>query len=73
MGFARFMAGPVGRGLRVVVGLALIVIGIAMGSGAGWVLAIVGLVPLIAGAANLCLFAPLFKAPFKGADVLRSR
>ena len=71
MGFARFMAGPVGRAARVIVGIALIVIGIAMGSTGGWILAIVGLVPLAAGAANVCLLAPLLKAPFKGSDALR--
>lgn len=63
MGFARFMSSTAGRALRVVAGLALIVIGLATGT---WWLAVVGLVPLLAGALDVCLFAPLFKAPFSG-------
>ncbi len=70
MSFARFMAGPIGRGIRIAAGVALIVIGLAMGSGAGWVLAIVGLLPLLAGALNICVLAPLLKAPFSGKAVL---
>jgi len=35
----------------------------------GIVLAVVGLVPLLAGVFDVCLFAPLFGAPLKGADV----
>lgn len=73
MSFARFMASPIGRGLRVVVGLVLVVIGIVVGGGGGWVLAIVGLVPLAAGAFNVCLIAPLIKAPFSGKQALGSR
>jgi len=68
MGFAKVMASPLGRGLRVLAGLALIVAGIAIG-GAGWVLAVVGLVPLIAGIADVCLFDPLFGKPLRGRDV----
>jgi len=68
MGFAKVMASPLGRGLRVLAGLALIVAGIAIGV-AGWVLAVVGLVPLIAGIADVCLFDPLFGKPLRGRDV----
>jgi hypothetical protein len=73
MSFARFMAGPVGRGIRVAAGLALIIIGLAMGGGGGWVLAIVGLLPLLAGALNICVIAPLLKAPFSGKDALAQK
>lgn len=68
MGFVKFMSSKAGRIARIVAGVALVVIGIMIG-GAGWVLAIVGLVPLAAGALDICLFAPLFKQPLKGADV----
>jgi hypothetical protein len=66
MGFATFMSSSLGRGLRAVAGLALIVLGLAAGS---LVLVIVGLVPLAASASDVCLFAPLFGASLKGTDV----
>lgn len=71
MTFVKFMAGPVGRGVRVVAGVALIVVGLVMGSASGYVLAAVGVVALSAGALNFCLVAPLLKAPFTGRAVLR--
>lgn len=65
MKFAQFMSSATGRSLRVVAGVALIVIGLV--AGGGWVtLSVVGLVPLIAGRANVCLLAPLFGEPLKG-------
>jgi hypothetical protein len=71
MSFAKFMASPMGRWLRVVAGLALIALGLfAVGGVGGGVLAAVGVVPLLAGMFNLCLFAPLFGAPFLGRDAL---
>jgi hypothetical protein len=66
MGFAQFMSSATGRGLRIVAGLALIVLGLTTGS---MVWGIVGLVPLAAGVFDVCLFAPLFGAPLKGAEV----
>ena len=68
--FARLMANPVGRGIRVAVGLALIIAGLAIGSAGGYVLAIVGVVPLLAGALDVCLVAPILKAPFSGKAAL---
>ena len=66
MGFARFMSSAAGRLIRVVAGIVLIAIGYAMHSTGGTVLAIIGLVPLLAGAFDVCVFAPLFGAPFSG-------
>lgn len=63
----RFMASPVGRIVRIVAGLALILIGLLALEGiGGWILAIVGLVPLAAGLFDRCVFAPLFGLPFVG-------
>lgn len=73
MSFARFMASPIGRGARALVGIVLIVIGISSGGTGGWILAVVGLVPLAAGVFNVCLIAPLVKAPFSGKAALGSR
>ncbi len=42
-----------------------------VGGTAGWVIGIAGLVPIAAGAADVWLVAPLFGAPFKGAEVRR--
>ena len=47
--------------------------GVAMGSTGGWILAVVGLAPLLAGALNLCFIAPLLKAPFSGKAALQSK
>ena len=70
MEFARFMSSSFGRGLRVVAGLALIVIGLAAVHGVGGIiLAIVGAVPFIAGLFNVCVFAPLFGGPFLAKDI----
>lgn len=69
-GFAWFMASNTGRGLRIVVGLVLIVWGWSMhGQIAGTVLMVVGLVPLAAGVFDVCLLAPLLGAPFSGAKI----
>ena len=66
MGFAKFMSSSLGRGVRIVAGLALIVLGL---TGSGVVFAVIGAVPLLAGIFDVCLLAPLFGAPLKGADV----
>jgi hypothetical protein len=48
----------------VLIGLGLFSVG---GTG-GVILAVVGAVPLLAGAVDVCLFAPLFGGPLKGAE-----
>jgi hypothetical protein len=70
MGFARFMSSLAGRLLRIVAGIALIAIGLAVVHGTGGIiLAIVGLVPLLAGLFHFCVFAPLFGGPFWAKDI----
>ena len=67
MAFACFMASPLGRGVRIVAGLALIGWGYSLRETTpGTVLMIVGVVPLLAGLLNLCLIAPIIGAPFSG-------
>jgi hypothetical protein len=62
-----FLANGTGRIVRIIAGLLLILIGLLWVQGtAGWILAIVGLVPLLAGAFDKCVFAPLFGLPFNG-------
>jgi hypothetical protein len=66
MTLVRFMTRPTGRLARIVAGLALMALGVVLGGG-WWALFAVGLVPLLAGTANVCLLAPLFQAPFRAA------
>ena len=68
MSFARFMASPTGRIIRIVAGLALIAGGISMGGTGGTILAVVGLAPLLTGIVNVCVLAPILRGPFKGSD-----
>ncbi len=64
MKLVNFMQTKAGRMLRVVLGIALIVAGLAIGN--YWVLlALVGLVPLTAGVFGFCLLSPVFHAPSK--------
>jgi len=66
-GFFRFMAGSSGRVTRIIAGLILIILGIWAAQGVGsWILVIVGLVPLLAGIFDRCVFAPLAGLPFDG-------
>jgi hypothetical protein len=69
----RFLASPTGRAVRIVAGLLLIVIGVvAVEETLGWVLVAIGLVPLLAGAFDRCVFAPLFGLPFVGAKLRKA-
>lgn len=65
------MASGLGRVLRIVAGLAISGAGVYLltaGSIAvGTILAVVGLVPFLAGAFDLCVLAPLFGCPITGA------
>ncbi|HCU96765.1 MAG TPA: DUF2892 domain-containing protein [Actinobacteria bacterium] len=63
MRIVRLMNSPGGRIARGLAGAALIVAGGVTGGFGGLVLALVGLVPLVAGAAGICLAAPLLRAP----------
>lgn len=73
MSFARFMAGPIGRGVRIAAGAVIIAAGLVMSSAGGYVLAAIGVVPVLAGALNVCLIAPVLKAPFSGKAALTDR
>jgi len=67
---ARFVNSPTGRVVRVVVGIALILWGYTrLGSTAGIVLIVVGLIPLLAGVFDLCLVSALLGGPISGSRV----
>ena len=73
-GFVKFMASGAGRITRIVAGLALIAAGLlgVHGTG-GTILAVVGLLPLVAGVFDFCIFAPLFGAPLSGPKIRAAR
>jgi hypothetical protein len=68
--FARFINSPAGRIVRMIAGVGLIAWGYAQrGSGVGFALMLVGLVPLVAGALDWCLISALLGGPLSGARV----
>lgn len=72
--FVTFMASGAGRLLRIVAGVALIAVGLlGMQDTAGIVVAVIGVVPLLAGLFDFCLFAPLFGAPLSGRRIRAGR
>jgi len=68
--FVSFMASTTGRIVRMVVGIALIAWGwFGLGGVTGIVVAVIGLLPLLAGVFDFCVFAPLFGAPLSGPKI----
>jgi hypothetical protein len=68
--FVNFMASFTGRIVRIVVGIALIALGFfGLGDTTGFVVAIIGAVPLLAGLMDFCIFAPLFGRPLSGSKI----
>ena len=70
MAFAAWMSKPAGRILRIVAGLILIGVGLYFQSFWGFAVAVVGVLPILAGVFNFCLVAPIFGAPFRGKRTL---
>ncbi len=73
MEFVRFMNSGVGRGLRIVAGLAilgggvyLLTVSTVWSIVAGIILAVVGLVFFLAGAFDFCVISPFFGYPLSG-------
>ncbi|MHB8624768.1 MAG: YgaP family membrane protein [Aggregatilineales bacterium] len=67
MSLIKFLASPAGRLVRIIAGIVLVAVGLfVMQNTAGIVLAVIGLVPLLAGLLDVCIFAPLFGASFSG-------
>ena len=65
--FVNFMGSSAGRIIRVVGGAGLIAWGLLGLSGVnGYIVAAVGVVPMLTGLFNICLVGPLFGAPLSG-------
>lgn len=72
--FISFLASGNGRLLRVVAGLALIVWGLfGLHGVGGTIIAVIGVVPFVAGLFDFCVFAPLFGAPLSGPRIRASK
>ena len=68
--FGQCMSSTRGRIGRIAGGIALIAIGLfALGGTVGIVLAAIGLVPLLAGTFDVCIFSGLFGGPLRGSEV----
>jgi uncharacterized membrane protein HdeD (DUF308 family) len=68
--FVSFMASGAGRILRIVAGIALIAVGLlAMEAPGGYIVAVIGVLPLVAGLFDFCIFAPLFGNPLSGSKI----
>ena len=71
MTFTRWMSSATGRLLRVLAGLVLIGLGFYVQGVWGWVIAVVGVIPVLAGVFNFCLLGPILGAPFSGRRIVR--
>lgn len=72
--FGQFMASGLGRAVRIVAGVGLIAGGLmAIGGTVGYVVAAIGLVPLLAGLFDVCVFSRLFGGPFSGSAIRACR
>lgn len=65
-----YLASIEGRNLRIALGLVVIVIGLLIvKESAGLLIAVIGLVPLLAALADVCLLAPLAGKPLSGYQI----
>jgi hypothetical protein len=66
----KFLVSTAGRVARVVAGLALIAVGLlAIGGTAGIIVAVIGVLLVVAGLFDFWLFPPLYGAPLSGPKI----
>jgi hypothetical protein len=73
MNFLRFMNTPTGRWIRIVMGVALIAAGIAVGGTVGVVVAAFALLPIATGVFGVCPINPLLGESMKACAVPSER
>ena len=62
-----FLQSPSGRMLRVILGLGVIVVGILFLQGmAGFLVAVIGLIPICTAHSGVCVIGPFFGYTFEG-------
>jgi len=67
MTFVHFMLSMAGRLLRVIAGVIIIWLGLTqLSTPWSFVVAAIGVVPILAGLLNFCLLGPLFDVNFRG-------
>jgi len=72
-GLFSFLASMAGRWTRIIAGIALIAWGyFGLTGTTGIIVIVIGLVPLLAGLFDVCVFAPLFRLPFGGVELRKS-
>jgi hypothetical protein len=69
MNFLHFMNTPVGRVIRIVAGVVLIAVGIAVGGTVGVAVAAFALLPIATGVFGVCPVNPLFGESMKACAV----
>ncbi len=68
--FVSFMAALSGRLVRIVAGIALLAwAALGLHGATAIAVAVVALIPLVAGVFDFCVFAPLFGAPLSGPKI----
>ncbi len=73
MSIIKFLASTTGRWICVIAGAALVIIGLlVLQNTVGIIVAVIGLVPLLAGLFDFCVFAPLFGASLSGKTIRSS-
>ncbi|OJH36069.1 YgaP-like transmembrane domain [Cystobacter ferrugineus] len=66
-----WIASRTGRWTRMLAGASMMVGGLARGSAPGRVMALLGLLPLMEGAFDVCVLGPLFGLPIQGEAIRR--
>lgn len=72
MKFLSFMSTPIGRVLRVIMGLVIIAAGLAIGGGVGLGLVVFGFLPPITGILGICPINPLVGRPIRCDEACRT-
>ena len=73
-GFAHFINSSGGRVVRIIAGIVSIVWGyIELMDILGFILIMIGLIPLVAGLFNLCLVSAILGGPISGPEVMKRK
>lgn len=65
--FVKLMASPFGRIIRIIAGLTIIAWGLlGIGDTNGYIVAAIGILPVLTGTFNICIVAPLLGSPLSG-------